>query len=49
MIRSGEPSARLADQIAMYSKTPVCRSTLTIIIIPSSKKMTSQSIPVSWE
>ena len=49
MIRSGEPSARLADQIAMYSKTPVCRSTPTIIIIPSSRKMTSQSIPVSWE
>ena len=41
--------ARLAAQIAMYSKTPVCRSTLTMIIIPSSRKITSQSIPVSWE
>ena len=49
MIRSGEPLARLADQIAMYSKTPVWRSTPTMIIIPSSRKMTSQSIPVSWE
>ena len=49
MIRSGEPLARLADQIAMYSNTPVCRSTPTMIIIPSSRKMTSQSIPVSWE
>ena len=49
MIRSGEPLARLAAQIAMYSKTPVWRSTLTMIIIPNSRKMTSQSIPVSWE
>jgi hypothetical protein len=49
MIRSGEPLARLAAQIAMYSKTPVWRSTLTMIIMPSSRKMTSQSIPVSRE
>ena len=49
MIRSGEPLARLADQIAMYSNTPVWRTTLTMIIIPSSRKMTSQSIPVSSE
>ena len=49
MTRSGEPRARLADQIATYSNTPVWRSTLTMIIMPSSKKMTSQSIPVSWE
>ena len=49
MIRSGEPLARLAAQIAMYSKTPVCRSTPTMIIIPNSRKMTFQSIPVSWE
>ena len=49
MIRSGEPFARLADQIAMYSKTPVWRSTPTMIIIPNSRKMTSQSIPVSCE
>ena len=49
MILSGDPPARLAAQIAMYSKTPVCRSTLTMIIIPSSKNITSQSIPVSRE
>ena len=49
MIRSGDPLARLAAQIATYSKTPVCRSTPTMIIIPSSRKMTSQSMPVSWE
>ncbi len=47
MIRSGEPLARLAAQIATYSKTPVCRSTPTMIIIPNSRKMTFQSIPVS--
>lgn len=49
MTRNGEPRARLADQIATYSNTPVCRSTLTMIIMPSSKKMTSQSIPVPRE
>ena len=49
MTRSGEPRARLADQIATYSNTPVWRSTLTMIIMPNSKKMTSQSIPVSCE
>ena len=49
MMRSGEPWARLAAQIAVYSNTPVCRSTLTMIIMPSSKKTTSQSIPVSRE
>ena len=49
MMRSGEPRARLAAQIATYSKTPVCRSTLTMTIIPNSKKMTSQAIPVSRE
>ncbi len=37
MIRSGEPLARLADQIAAYSNTPVWRRTLTMIIIPSSR------------
>ena len=47
--RSGEPLARLADQIAVYSNTPVRRSTETMIIMPSSRKMTSQSIPVSCE
>ena len=49
MILSGDPLARLAAQIAMYSKTPVCRSTLTMIIMPSSRNITSQSIPVSRE
>ncbi len=49
MIRSGFPLARLAAQIAPNSKTPVWRRILTMIIIPSIKKMTSQSIPVSWE
>ncbi|TDV44245.1 hypothetical protein CLV71_114155 [Actinophytocola oryzae] len=39
--RNGEPLARLAAQIAVYSNTPVRRSTPTmIIIIPSSRKMT---------
>ena len=41
--------ARLTAQIATYSKMPVWRSTLTMIIIPSSRKMTFQSIPVSRE
>ncbi len=49
MIRRGEPLARLAAQIAMYSKTPVRRSTPTMIIIPRSRKMTSQSTPDSFE
>ena len=49
MIRSGDPLARLAAQIAMYSKTPVWRRTPTMIIIPKSRKMTFQSIPVSCE
>ena len=49
MMRSGEPLARLTAQIATYSNTPVWRRMLTIIIIPSIKKMTSQSIPLSWE
>ena len=47
MIRSGEPLARLADQIAMYSNKPVWRTTLTMIIIPRSKNRTSQLTPVS--
>ena len=38
MIRSGEPLARLADQIATYSNTPVWRSTLTMIIMPEQQK-----------
>ena len=47
--RNGEPPARLAAQIATYSNTPVWRSTPTITIVPSSRKITSQSIPVSRE
>ena len=47
--RNGEPLARLAAQMATYSNTPVRRSTPTMIIMPSSRKMTSQSTPVSWE
>ena len=46
---SGEPPARLAAQIPAYSKQPVCRSTPTMTIVPSSRKITSQSIPVSCE
>ena len=49
MMRIGEPLARLTAQIATYSNTPVWRMMLTIIIIPSIKKMTSQSIPLSSE
>jgi hypothetical protein len=49
MIRSGEPLARLADQIATYSNNPVWRTTLTMIIIPRSKNRTSQLTPVSRE
>ena len=49
MTRNGEPLARLAAQMAMYSNTPVRRTIPTMIIMPSSRKMTSQSIPVSWE
>ena len=46
MIRNGRPRARFATQMATYSKTPVCRSTPTMTIIPSSRKMTFQSTPV---
>src|SRR5277367_15223 len=49
MMRTGEPLARLTAQMATYSNTPVWRRMLTIIIIPSIRKMTSQSIPLSWE
>ena len=47
--RSADPFARLDAQMAMYSKTPVCRRTPTITIIPSSRKITFQSMPVSRE
>ena len=46
---NGRPRARLAAQIARYSKTPVCLSTPTMTIMPSSRKMTFQSMPVSSE
>ncbi len=49
IIRNGRAWARCADQMARNSKTPVCRSTPTITIIPKSRKMTFQSIPVSSE
>ena len=45
MTRKGRPRARLTDQIARYSKTPVWRMTPTITIMPSSRKMTFQSMP----
>ena len=47
--RYGRPRASLAERIARYSKTPVRRTTPTTSIMPSSRKMTSQSIPVSGE
>ena len=47
--RRGEALARFAAQIAVNSNTPVRRSTETMIIMPSSRKMTSQSTPVSCE
>jgi hypothetical protein len=49
MMRSGEPLERLTAQIAAYSNAPVWRMMLTMIIMPSIKKMTSQSIPLFWE
>ena len=49
IIRNGRPRARCAAQIARNSKTPVCRRIPTITIIPKSRKMTFQSIPVSSE
>ena len=49
MTRNGRPRARLAAQIATYSNAPVRLSTATISIIPSSRKMTFQSMPASSE
>ena len=49
IIRNGRPRARCADQIARNSKTPVCLRRPTITIIPKSRKMTFQSMPVSSE
>jgi hypothetical protein len=35
--------------MATNSKTPVCRRTPTMTIMPKSRKITFQSMPVSWE
>ena len=45
MSRNGFPRDRLAAQIARKSNTPVCLITPTITIMPSSRKMTFQSMP----
>ena len=49
MTRNGRPAARLTAQIARYSNTPVRCSTATMSIMPSSRKMTFQSMPASSE
>ena len=49
MITNGRPRARLAAQMARYSNRPVCRRMPTMIIMPSNRKMTFQSIPLSSE
>ena len=43
--RNGFPCDRLAAQIARKSNTPVCLITPTMTIMPSSRKMTFQSMP----
>ena len=45
--RFGSPFAFLIALIARYSNKPVLWITPTMIIIPKSKKITFQSIPVS--
>ena len=45
--RYGRPLARLPAQIARYSNSPVCLTTLITTIIPNSSRMTFQSMPVS--
>ena len=45
--RFGSPFAFLIALIARYSNKPVLCITPTMIIIPKSKKITFQSIPVS--
>ncbi len=47
--RYGCPRDFFAAQTPRNSKIPVCFSTPTMIIIPISKKMTSQSMPTSCE
>ena len=49
MIGNGRPRAFFAAQIATYSNSPVRLSTPTISIMPSSRKMTFQSMPDSSE
>lgn len=46
---NGRPWPRLGAQIATYLNTPVRASTATMSIMPSSRKMTYQSIPASRE
>ena len=43
--RYGRPRDRLPAQMPRNSKTPVCLITPTMIIMPSSRKMTPQSMP----
>lgn len=47
--RYGRPCDRLAAQIATNSNSPVRLRTETISIMPSSRKMTFQSIPATSE
>ncbi len=47
MMGKGRPRAFFADQIARNSNSPVCLTTLTMTIMPSRRKMTFQSTPVS--
>ena len=49
MSRNGRPRARLAAQMARNSNIPVRLRTATMSIIPMSRKMTLQSMPVSFE
>ena len=49
MITNGRPLASFAAQMARYSNTPLCCRIPTMIIIPNSRKMTFQSIPLSSE
>ncbi len=47
--RYGCPRERLPAQIPRYSKTPVCLITPTMIIMPSRRKITPQSMPACSE
>jgi hypothetical protein len=48
-IRYGRPPDRFTTQIARNSKRPVSLTTLTMIIMPSSRKITFQSMPACAE